>query len=207
MVLVIVPPIPLTLEFGAAAALQVVEANEVESGQRRVAQVPDRDFVLVEVALIDREVHAIGQRVSNRTLEIDRLRRRRRAIRRLDRRVPQVVLRAADDQAFQRQLVGAARGFRVDERLPPRRFLGLGLDDVDGGHGADLHLGAVVLHQLCRELEIAARRCNVVDPEHQVPVGIADLGFRNRQGRAQVEIGDLRLQRLDQQASPASGPS
>ena len=118
------------------------------------------------------------------------------------RRVPQVVVGAADDQALQRQLVGAARRFRVDQRLPAGRLFGLRLDDVDRRHGADLDLGPVVLHQLRGEIEIAACRFDVVDPEHQIPVGIADLGFGDRQRRAQVEIGDLRLQRLDQQARP-----
>ena len=72
----------LTLDERAATALQVVVANQVESGQRGVPQVLQSDFVLFEAALGDRDVDAVGQRVSDRTLEIDRLGRRCRPIRR-----------------------------------------------------------------------------------------------------------------------------
>ena len=40
------------------------------------------------------------------------------------------------------------------------------------------------------------RRFDVVDPEDEVPVGVADRRFGDGQRRAQVEIGDLRLQSL-----------
>ena len=91
-----------------------------------------------------RDVGAVLERDLDRRFEVDRLRRRGRQVGRHNRGAPQLVVRAADDEALQRELVVAERGLRVDQRLPARGFVGLRLHDVDRRHRADLDPRAVV---------------------------------------------------------------
>ena len=124
----------VALQTSAAAAVQRVGTDEVELRQRLVDQRAELHVGRLEVLPGRRDIGAVLERDLDRRFEIDRLRRCGRQVSRHNRRAPQLVVRAADDQTLQRELVVAERRLRVDQRLTPGGFVRLRLHHVDGSH-------------------------------------------------------------------------
>ena len=82
---------------------------------------------------------------------------------------PVGILRAADDQPLENQLVRAARAFRQGEVLPLGGRLRLRLDDVNRRHRADFDTRLVVAHELIGELDRPARRLRPTAPRRRSP--------------------------------------
>ena len=134
--------------------------------------------------------------------QIDRLRPEVGAIDRLDRRRPQRIGRAADDEALQRDLGGAARAFGRDERLPLLCGLRLRLHDVDRRHRADLDFGLVVPQQLFGEHQRLARHLDRLHREHVIPVRVPHVRDRVDRGLLQLDVGDVLVDARDEQLLP-----
>ena len=112
---------------------------------------------------------------------------------------PQRIVRAADDEALQRDLGGAPRALGRDERLPLLRGLRLRLDDVDGRHRADFDFRLIVPQQLFGERERLPRDVDRLHREHVVPVRIAHVGDRVDRDLLQLDVGDVLVDAGDEQ--------
>ena len=134
--------------------------------------------------------------------DVDRLRPEIGAIDRLDRRRPQRVGRAADDEPLQRDFGGAARTLGRDERLPLLRGLRLRLDDVDRRHRADFDLRLVVPQQLFGQQQRLTRDVDRLHGEHVVPVRVAHVRDRVHRGLPKLDIGDVLVDARDEQLLP-----
>ena len=134
------------------------------------------------------QVGAAVERDLDRPFEVDGLRRRRRQIGRHQRRAPQLVVRAADDQALERELVVAQRRLRVDQRLAAGRLVGLRLHDVNRRHRADFDPRSVVADQLRRQVERRLRRVHGLTRVDQFPVRVPHLRHGARRRRLQVQL-------------------
>ena len=129
--------------------------------------------------------------------------RRRRPVGRLDRRVPQLVVGAADDQALQRELVGAARRLRGAPapgggwllRPAPGRRRSAPSCRSPPGRGCPAPAWS-----RARASAAPPRRCRSRRPDPSRRCGPAASVIVSVD--AQVEIGDLRLQLADQQVRP-----
>ena len=128
------------------------------------------------------------ERARHRRVDVDRLAAWPRTIDRIDRRGPQRVVGAADDQALQREFRGADRRLRLHQRQPPVGRFGLRRHDVDRRQRADLDARLVVLHQLARDVERVLRRFDRLNREDQIPVGVPRVGLRRRHCRLQRDL-------------------
>ena len=131
-----------------------------------------------------------AQRVAHGALDVDRGVAERRWVDRVQRGAPELVARTVHDQSLEVDLRRLPVLLGLGQRLAPRRRLRLGLDDVDGGQGADLDPRAVVADELFRQLQrltLDRHRLHGVD---QLPVGVADARQRIGDGLAQVDVGD-----------------
>ncbi len=133
----------------------------------------------------------IGQRVLDRRVDVDRLRRQRRLLRGLEPGGPEVRLRRVHHQRPQAILGGPNLSFGDDDRFLVGRDLGLSLDDVDRGHGADLDPPLVVLQRRPRQLERLLRHLQAGDRVDQIEVGVAHGARGLGQRLPQLDVGDL----------------
>ena len=178
-------------EPGAALAGQLVAADQVELGQRAVAEVLDLGVVDVELPPHAGDVGALVQRAANRALQVDRRGIDLRLVGRNDLGVPQLVRGAAHDELLQRELVGAQRANRQCQRLPPRRGLRLRLHDVDGREGAYLDARPVVAHELLGQLQRLLLHGDRRPRVHELPVRETHVGQRVDDGLLYVDIRDI----------------
>ena len=112
----------------------------------------------------------------------------RRPIHRVDRRRPQRIVGAADNQPLERKLGGAQRGLGGHQLLTPVCLFGLRGHDVDGRQRADLDARLVVLHEPAREFVGVLRGFDRLDRVNQVPVGVTHIGLRRRGRRGQLDF-------------------
>ena len=135
-------------------------------------------------------------------MQVDRLGPEIGAIDRLDRRCPQRIRRAADDEPLQGDFGGAARALGGDDRLPLLRGLRLRLHDVDRRHRADFDLGLVVPQQLVGEQQRLPRDVDRLHGEHVIPVRVAHVRDRVHRGLLQLDVGDVLVDARDEQLLP-----
>ena len=88
------------------------------------------------------------------------------------------------------------------QRLPPVGRFGLGLDDVERRERADFDARLVVFDELVGELQRALGHVNGAAGEHEIPVGVAHVGQRLRDGRAQRLFGNLTVDLRDRKLLP-----
>ena len=140
-------------------------------------QVLQRDVAAVEVLARDDQVGPLLERVAKRPLEVDLLAEvGRRTVRRVERRAPDRVGRAAHDEALERHLGQPAVGHRRHQRLLPRGRLGLRGHDVERRQGTDLDADLVVVDQLLGQVHRHARRVDRLHGVDEVPVGVLGVG-------------------------------
>ena len=187
------------VESGTALTLELIRADQVEAGERVVAERPHVDVVDVPLPPRPRDVRPLAQSDANRGLDVDRGVADRRLIDRVERGRPELVARAVHDQALEVDFRRLPVLLRLGERLAPRRRLRLGLDDVDRGERADLDARPVVADELLGELQrlpLDRHRLHGVD---ELPVGVADAGQRVGDRLAEVDVGDRAVDPRDRE--------
>ena len=133
-------------------------------------------------------------------VDVDRRRLKRTAsvgsIRAVQKSGPELGLKTS---ARKRVLGAVDGGLGENHRFLAGRHFGLGLDDVERRHGADLDARAVVLERLLRQLERLALHVEVADGVHQVVVRVANVADGAVDRLLQLHVGDFLVLLADEQ--------
>ena len=139
------------------------------------------------------------ERPADRAFDIGRRRLQRRQVDRANRLPPQRIVGAADEEALQREFRGLRGGFGGGQVLPAGRGFGLRLDDVERRERADFDARLVVFDQLVGELGGALGDVDRALREDEIPIGVAHVGERLRDGRPRALFRNVAVDQVDRQ--------
>ena len=149
------------------------------------------------------QIRPVLQRLAHGAFDVERLGREDRAIDRIDRRPPERIVGAVDDQPLEAELRRAPRRLGLRHRLTPRGGFCLRLHDVERRHRADLHPRLVVFDEPVPPASATREQPRTASMRvEQLPVSVPHVRERRRDRPAELDFRDVAIDGRDAELLP-----